>query len=100
MDSYFAGANPEAATRETLDASLLQGLDILCDGHFGFVNCTREALIEDYPVLLPSNRTIVEVLENIPADSEVIEACRRLRKAGTRGIVRRHRSLRRDALGT
>jgi EAL and modified HD-GYP domain-containing signal transduction protein len=84
LQSYFPGENPEAATKATLDASLLQGLDILCDGRFAFINCTREALLQDYPLLLPSNRTVVEVLENIPADREVIEACRRLRKAGYR----------------
>ena len=79
VDSYFAGANPKAAPRTTLDASLLRGLDILCDGHLGFVNCPCGALLQDYPILLPSNRTIVEVLENVPADSEVIAACQRLR---------------------
>jgi EAL and modified HD-GYP domain-containing signal transduction protein len=53
---YFCSNDPEAASRSTLDTSILMGLDILCDGRHAFINCTREALLKDYVTLLPPSR--------------------------------------------
>jgi EAL and modified HD-GYP domain-containing signal transduction protein len=61
---------------------MLLGLDVLCDGHRAFINCTREILLKDYITLLPSEQTVVEVLETVPADDLVVAACRRLKEAG------------------
>src|SRR5438445_12024940 len=64
------------------DTSLQVGLEILCDGRRGFVNCTREVLLKDYMTLLPSTLAVVEVVESIPADDLVIAALQRLKQAG------------------
>jgi c-di-GMP-related signal transduction protein len=82
VEDYFRSSDPEAASRSTLDSSILMGLDVLCDGKRAFVNCTREVLLKDYVTLLPSDQTVVEVLENVPADDLVKSACRRLKEAG------------------
>ena len=82
VTDYFSGHDPDAASRSTLDASVLLGLDVLCDGRRAFINCTREVLLNDYITLLPSDRVVVEILETVPADGEVIAACRRLKQAG------------------
>ncbi len=58
------------------------GLDILCDGRRAFVNCTRDTLIKGLVTLLPSNITVVEILETVPADPDVVAACRSLKEAG------------------
>lgn len=58
------------------------GLDVLCDGRRAFVNCTRETLIKGLVRLLPAAATVVEILETVPADSEVISACRNLKEQG------------------
>jgi len=79
---YFSSTDSDAASRSTLDASLLLGLDVLCDGRRAFINCTRDLLLNDYITLLPSDRVVVEILETVPADEQVIAACRRLKKAG------------------
>jgi c-di-GMP-related signal transduction protein len=79
---YFSSADSDAASRSTLDASLLLGLDVLCDGRRAFINCTRDLLLNDYITLLPSDRVVAEILETVPADEEVIAACRRLKTAG------------------
>ncbi len=81
---YFSSPDSDAASRSTLDASLLLGLDVLCDGRLAFVNCTRDLLLNDYITLLPPDRVVVEILETVPADEPVIAACRRLKKAGYR----------------
>ena len=79
---YFTASDSDAASRSTLDASVLLGLDVLCDGRRAFINCTRDLLLNDYLTLLPSDRVVAEILETVPADEEVIAACRRLKQAG------------------
>jgi c-di-GMP-related signal transduction protein len=81
LENAFSGDTDEAS-RATLDRSLLMGLDILCDGRRAFVNCTRDTLIKGLVTLLPSTITVVEVLETVPADAEVVAACRHLKEAG------------------
>ncbi len=82
IEDFFRSSDPEAASRSTLDTSILMGLDILCDGKRAFINCTREVLLKDYVTLLPSAQTVVEILEIVPADDLVKSACQRLKEAG------------------
>jgi EAL and modified HD-GYP domain-containing signal transduction protein len=58
------------------------GLDVLCDGRRAFVHCTRATLIKSLVTLLPSTSTVVEILETVPADPDVIAACRSLKEQG------------------
>ena len=81
LENAFSGDTDEAS-RATLDRSLLMGLDVLCDGRRAFVNCTRDTLIKGLVTLLPSCSTVVEILENVPADPDVLAACRNLKEAG------------------
>jgi c-di-GMP-related signal transduction protein len=81
VEDYF-NADPEFAARSTLDSSLLFGLNTLCDGRHAFVNCTREVLLKDLVTLLPSNQTVVEVLETVEPEDRVVAACKRLKEAG------------------
>ncbi len=75
-------ADCDQAARSTLDSSLLFGIDALCDGRRAFINCTREVLLKDLITLLPSNLTVVEVLETVEADDLVMSACQRLKESG------------------
>ena len=84
LENCFSATDADAACRSMLDSSLLMGLDSLCSGTRSFVNCTRDALIAGHVTLLPSASTIVEVLESVPADEEVLSACRNLQKIGYR----------------
>ena len=81
VENYFRSSDPEAASRSTLDTSMLMGLDILCDGRRAFINCTRDMLLKDYITLVPSNQTVVEVLETVEPDDLVMAACQRLKEA-------------------
>jgi EAL and modified HD-GYP domain-containing signal transduction protein len=82
VENCFRSSDPEAASRNTLDTSLLVGLDVLCDGRRAFLNCTREVPLKDYITLLPSEKAVVEILESVECDDLVIEACQRLKQAG------------------
>ena len=81
LENCFSGDLDQAA-RSTVDRSLLMGLDVLCDGRRAFVNCTRDTLIKGLITLLPSTSTVVEILETVPADPDVIAACRALKEQG------------------
>ena len=83
-EDCFSATDLEAACRSTLDSSLLMGLDLLCGGAYAFVNCTRESLLQGHATLLPPHSTVVEVLESVPADTEVDAACRNLKNSGYR----------------
>ncbi len=81
-DNYFRSLDPDAASRDTLDASTLMGLDVLCGNRRAFINCTREVLLKDFITLLPSNQAVVEILESVPPDDQVMATCQRLKEAG------------------
>ena len=48
----------------------------------GFFNVTRAVLLSDAVELLPMDRVVIEVLEDIDVDDEVIRRCRELRRRG------------------
>src|SRR5882672_9719604 len=82
VENYFHCSDAEAASRSTLDSSMLMGLDVLCGGRRAFVNCTREVMLKDYITLLPATQAVVEVLESVEVDDLVIAACQRLKESG------------------
>jgi EAL and modified HD-GYP domain-containing signal transduction protein len=82
LEDYFRNTDPDAASRSTLDTSILMGLDVLCDGRRAFINCTRETLLKDYVTLLPAGQVVVEIVESVPPDDLVKAACMRLKAAG------------------
>ena len=74
-----ANADPSALA---LDTFLQFGIDRVTSGRLAFINCTRDFLLRDHLTLLPPERVVGEILESVTADSEVLEACRRLKRAG------------------
>jgi c-di-GMP-related signal transduction protein len=82
IEDFLRHTDADAASRSTLNTSMLLGLDVLCDGRRAFINCTRDILLKDYVTLLPSEQAVVEILETVPADDLVIAACRRLKESG------------------
>src|SRR5271170_4962572 len=82
VEDYFRNTDADAASRSTLDTSMLMGLDILCDGRRAFINCTSETLLKDYVTVLPPTQAVVEILESVPVDDLVKAACIRLKHAG------------------
>jgi c-di-GMP-related signal transduction protein len=74
---------PDRASARVLTDSLLNmGLDTLTDGRKAFMNLTRALLLDETGMLAPSGKVVFELLENIDADAEVIDACRTLKSAG------------------
>lgn len=82
IEDFFGNTDCDAASRSTLNTSLLMGLDVLCNGHWAFINCTRDVLLKDYITLLPPTQVVIEVLETVPPDELVLAACQRMKEAG------------------
>jgi EAL and modified HD-GYP domain-containing signal transduction protein len=71
-----------ACMQVVVDAMHSIGLDTLTTGKFAFVNITREFLLSGSVTLLPRERVVIELLEEIEADREVVDACAALKHAG------------------
>lgn len=81
-ENFFHCVDGDAATCHTIDFSLLFGPTWLTGSGPAFINCTRNILLGDIITLLPHDRVIVEVLEDVLADDATLAACDRLRRAG------------------
>ncbi len=82
VENYFKCGDPNDATRSVIDVSSLQGLDMLCDGHLAFINCTRDILLNGDVTILPPDKVVVEILETVTPDALVLHACGQLKAAG------------------
>lgn len=83
--AHFDGTDESLATRQVISSSLLAiGLDNLLGGKKAFINFGREMLLQESAAFLPKEKTVIEILENVQADSEVMEAIRGLRALGYR----------------
>jgi len=74
----------DLATRTMLDNTVIFGLERLTGGVSAFVNCTREALTDNLVEILPPGICVLEILETVEPTPELVDACRRLKKAGFR----------------
>ena len=72
----------DACARVIVDAVLSIGLDTLTGGRRAFVNMSRDMLLRGAPTLLPRDQVVIELLEDVRADPEVIDACTALKRAG------------------
>lgn len=81
-EDFFHSDDGDRATLHTIDFSILYGTAELTGGLPAFINCTRKVLLQDVITLLPRDRVVVEVLEDVLADEETLAACDRLRRAG------------------
>jgi EAL and modified HD-GYP domain-containing signal transduction protein len=73
-----------ATSRVLLNTFTEFGLDRVVGGHLAFVNLTRGFIIGEYPLPLPRDRVVLEVLESVLLDTEVLEGLERLKRSGFR----------------
>jgi len=80
-ENYFSNTGADVSSI-ALDNFLQFGFDRVTSGHLAFFNCSRDFLLRGHLTLLPPDRVVGEILETVTADTEVLEACRRLKAAG------------------
>jgi EAL and modified HD-GYP domain-containing signal transduction protein len=81
-ENFFPASDPDVATVNTIDFSLLAASSALTTGLPAFINCTRNILLREVITLLPRDRVVVEILEDVVADEQTLGACDRLHRAG------------------
>jgi c-di-GMP-related signal transduction protein len=81
-ENRYDALQADMASASTVDSILLFGIERLTPGCRAFLNCTRDFLIRDFATMLPKDRVVLEILETVPMDDEVHDACRRLKQAG------------------
>jgi c-di-GMP-related signal transduction protein len=75
-------SNDENATSHVIDTLNILGLDVVCDGHAAFINCTRQMLMNESLFLLPAGKVVAEIQPDTEPDEAVIKASQEVRKAG------------------
>jgi len=83
LENYFDHLDGDEATSEVIaNVAFVFGLETLIGSSKAFINFTRELLIQQYATVLPPEQVVVEILEDVPPDDEVLEACRSLKALG------------------
>ncbi|HEY7946645.1 MAG TPA: EAL domain-containing protein [Acidimicrobiales bacterium] len=77
-----AGTLGDQMTADVMFNSVSIGIDRLVGDKMLFCNASRGVLTGVVPVLLPPDRTVVEVLEAVVPPAEALPGCRRLREEG------------------
>jgi EAL and modified HD-GYP domain-containing signal transduction protein len=82
-ENRFDCSDAERASATSIEQSTaVIGLDALVGNRTAFVNLTRGALLAGYHRMMPPERSVIELLEDIQPDAEVLEAVRAIRAEG------------------
>ena len=75
----------DRATTSLLSATFLtEGIEKIAGNKPCFVNFTKNLLVKEVAASFPTDKVIVEILEDVPPSSEVMEACTNLHQLGYR----------------
>ena len=84
FNSILPSVDSDLASRNVIDMSSLLGFNTLSNNLPAFIVATRDTLIGEYLSLLPSHKVIVEIPGSIALDTEVVRACKELKRVGFR----------------
>ena len=83
VENYFSHSDGDQATTQLIvNSMLLFGMEAVTGRAQAFINFTRSILLDGSASLLPREKVVVEVLEDINPDRQVLEACAKLKKEG------------------
>ena len=83
LENVCSIADSHRAASHVLQAAWLTfGLPTLIGQNRAFVNFSRGLLLAGYGETLPVESVVIELLETIDGDSDVVEACKKLRRNG------------------
>ena len=82
-ENCFGAMDADQASAAVISNSFfVLGIEALTGTARAFVNFTRSTLLNDYAFALPRDRLVVEILEDVSADADVLEACQQLKRSG------------------
>ncbi len=72
----------QASSQVMLNTFTEFGLDSIVGNHFAFINLTQDLLSDEIIQLLPRDRVVLEILENVTVNDELVTAVRKLSSQG------------------
>lgn len=83
LENIFPNINDNEATAKLIEGLEFNlGVDSLTEGSLAFINFTHDSLIQGYPLLLPCEQIVVEILETAKPGKKLLAACIDLKEKG------------------
>ena len=71
------------ASASVLHVTLMEiGLEAIVGTKISFINFNRDLLLSDIPDILPANKVVLEILEDVEIDQQLIDCVRKLKDKG------------------
>jgi EAL and modified HD-GYP domain-containing signal transduction protein len=82
-NNAFPDIDDEVATSKMVEGLQFNlGFDSLTQGKLAFINFTHDSLLSGFPMLLPSDQIVVEILETAKPGKKLLNACIELKEKG------------------
>ncbi|MFC1866741.1 EAL and HDOD domain-containing protein [Thermodesulfobacteriota bacterium] len=83
MSNFFSGIDGNIATSNVLSNSFFSiGIEKITGKGLAFINFTQDLLLEQAPLLFPSEKLVVEILEDVEPTEKILEACKEISGQG------------------
>lgn len=83
LENVFPKINDDQATAKLIEGLQFNlGLETLTQGTLAFINFTHDTLLNGYPLLLPKEQIVVEILETAKPGKKLLQACIDLKEKG------------------
>lgn len=83
LENVFPKINDNQATAKLIEGLQFNlGLETLTEGTLAFINFTHDSLIDGYPLLLPKDQIVVEILETAKPTKNLLNTCIDLKEKG------------------
>ena len=83
LENTFPNINEDEATAKMVASLQFNlGLDSLLPNTLAFINFTHNSLLDGYPLMLPKEQIVVEILETVKPGKKLLNACIDLKKKG------------------
>ncbi|MDT0594725.1 EAL and HDOD domain-containing protein [Glaciecola petra] len=82
-DNVFPDMDQEKATSKMIEGLQFDlGLDKLSSGKQAFINFTEQSILRSYPSMLPADKVVIEVLEDVRPTRAIFEELKHLHEQG------------------
>lgn len=83
LENVFPDVGDDEATSKMVEGLHLNlGLDKLTQNKLAFINFTHDTLLNRYPLLLPNDQVVVEVLETVKPGKKLLAAVKEIKNRG------------------
>ncbi len=83
MENVFPDIDGDTATSKVLSDSFFTiGIENLTGSRKAFINFTQDLLVKRVPMMFPSERIVIELLEDVKANGNVVKTCKELKDKG------------------